>query len=239
RMGRDAARDDGHDLELQPFLDAISSNTIHLVSQLCELKHTKDKHKEDISNLRFEAFTDPLTKVLNRRGFFGLAEQRLAKYPAGIGACCMMLDLNGFKPINDRHGHDAGDLMLRGIAKLLRRSVARHDLIGRIGGDEFAVLITDVDEHGARVAATRLRDTCLSKRIRVTPEQTVEISFSLGAVFHEHVGPEIKLDEMLAASDELMYQRKRGGSAGMIFSRLSGNGDSTCVPGLNDSSAGV
>lgn len=235
RMGRDLEQDDGSGIELQPFLDAISSNTINLVSQLHELKHAKDKHQEDISTLRFEAFTDPLTKVLNRRGFFGLAEQRIAKFPEGVGACCMMLDLNGFKPVNDEYGHDAGDLMLRGIAKLLRRSVARHDLIGRLGGDEFAVLITDIDEHGARVAATRLRDTCLGKMIRVAPDTTVEISFSMGVAFHERFGSEVKFDEMLAASDELMYQRKRGGSPGMVFSRMSGVGDSTILPGLDDS----
>lgn len=238
RMNRDVDKDDGSDLELQPFLDAISSNTINLVSQLCEFQNAKDKHKEDLSSLRFEAFTDPLTKVLNRRGFFNLAEQRLAKNPTGVGACCMMLDLNGFKPVNDRYGHEAGDLMLRGLAKMLRRSVARRDMIGRIGGDEFAVLVTDIDEHGARVAASRLRDTCLGKRIRVTPEQDVEISFSMGVVFHEHVGSEVKLDELLAAADDLMYQRKRSSSPGMIFSRLASCSDSTLLPGLDDSSPG-
>lgn len=231
RMNRDAKQDSAQGLKLQPFLDAIASNTIELVSQLCSIKHSESKHKEDLSNLRFEAFTDPLTKVLNRRGFFSLAEQRFAKAPQGLSACCMMLDLNDFKPINDQHGHDAGDLMLRGIAKLLRRSVSRSDIIGRLGGDEFVVLITDIDEHSARVAASRLRDTCLGKRIRVSPDHTCEISFSLGAVYHDCVGADVQLDQLMAGADELMYQRKRAGQPGMIFAPYGqGNGDSTLAP---------
>ncbi|MEM9916056.1 MAG: diguanylate cyclase [Planctomycetota bacterium] len=231
RMNRDIAKDSAEGIELQPFLDAISSNTIELVSQLTAIKHKHSKDKEDLSTLRFEAFTDALTKVLNRRGFFGLAEQRFAKAPEGLSACCMMMDLNDFKPINDRYGHDAGDLMLRGIAKLLRRSVSRSDIIGRLGGDEFAVLITDIDEHDARVAATRLRDTCLGKKVRVAPDQTCEISFSLGAIYHERVGADVQLDQLLAGADELMYQRKRSGQPGMIFAHYGqGNGDSTMAP---------
>lgn len=233
RMNRDVEKDSAEGIELQPFLDAISSNTIHLVSQLCSIKHAQSKDKEDLSTLRFEAFTDPLTKVLNRRGFFSLAEQRFAKAPEGLSACCMMMDLNDFKPINDQYGHDAGDLMLRGIAKLLRRSVSRSDIIGRLGGDEFAVLITDIDEHGARVAASRLRDTCLGKRVRVSPDETCEISFSLGAIYHDCVGTDVQLDQLMAGADELMYQRKRSGQAGMIFAPFGqGNGDSTMAPAV-------
>ncbi|MEM1107568.1 MAG: HDOD domain-containing protein [Planctomycetota bacterium] len=227
RLNRDVEKDSAEGLELQPFLDAIASNTINLVSQLCTIKNKQSQHQEDLSTLRFEAFTDPLTKVLNRRGFFGLAEQRFAKSPEGLSACCMMLDMNDFKPINDKYGHDAGDLMLRGIAKLLRRSVSRSDIIGRLGGDEFAVLITDIDEHGARVAATRLRDTCLHKKVRVTPDLTCEISFSLGAAFHPCIGPDFQLDQLMAGADELMYQRKRSGQPGMIFAAHGqGNSDS-------------
>ena len=225
RMGRDVPRDHGDGLLPQPFLDAVSANTIHLVTQLCELKDTRSRQREDLGNLRFEAFTDPLTKALNRRGFFTLAQQRLAKYPQGVSAACMVLDLNDFKPVNDRFGHDAGDLVLRGLAKLMRRALARHDLIGRLGGDEFAVLLVDVDEHAARVAAARLRDTCLGTQIRVTAEHTVTLSFSLGVVHHPCVGPDVKLEQLLSASDEVMYRRKRSGTPGVIFSALTGKAD--------------
>jgi diguanylate cyclase (GGDEF)-like protein len=224
RMNRDPERDEEkNNLKLQSFLNAISANTVQLVSQLCTLEHKQTKQDKDFSTLRFEALTDPLTKVLNRRGYFNLAEQRLGKNP---GACCMLRDLTGLKKINDEHGHDAGDLILRGLAKLLRRSVARCDIIARLGGDEFALLITDIDEHDARIAASRVRDLCLGKRIRITPEKTVEVSFSLGAVFHESVGGDVHLEQLMATADELMYQRKRSGEPGIIFARFGSSGDS-------------
>lgn len=240
RINRDTPRDSAGRLKVQPFLDAMASNTIQLIGELAKADRRHTRQREDLGNLRFEAFTDPLTKVLNRRGFFNLAELRLDKTrgtPAPApgsgqvrgdqpltttaGACCMLLDLNAFKPINDRYGHDAGDLMLRGMAKLMRRSVARHDLIARMGGDEFAVLITDINEHAARVAATRLRDNCLDKRIRIAPDLEIKLSFSLGAVYCDGLGTTVTLDQLLAAADEAMYQRKRGGQPGLVFTRYA------------------
>lgn len=223
RMGQDTDRDNAGMLKAKPFIDAIASNTIHLVTQLTAMHEDRSNKKRDLSNLRFEAFTDPLTKLLNRRGFFALAEQRIDKLPQPVGVCCMLMDLNKFKPINDRFGHEAGDLMLRGTAKLLRRSLARHDIIARLGGDEFVVMITDIDEHDARVAAARLRDNCLDKRIRISPTNEIKLSFSLGAVYHPQVGQSMKLDQLLSAADELMYQRKRSEQPGLMFGLYGGD----------------
>lgn len=230
RMGQDPGRDKTAELKAKPFIDAIASNTIHLVTQLTAMQEDRSNKKRDLSNLRFEAFTDPLTKLLNRRGFFGLAEQRIEKHGQPLGVCCMLLDLNKFKPINDQYGHEAGDLVLRGAAKLLRRSLARHDIIARLGGDEFIVLITDIDEHDARVAATRLRDNCLDKRILVSPNNEIKLSFCVGAVYHPRVGQDVKLDQLLAAADELMYQRKRSGQPGLIFGRYGDASDEASTP---------
>ena len=229
RLGRDPGRDDGAGLSLRPFLDAVAANSIQLVAQVHQLKTSRRQQQEDLSNLRFEAFTDGLTKLLNRRGFFSLVEQRLEKHPAGVGVCCMMLDLNDFKPVNDRHGHDAGDLVLRGIAKLLRRSLNRTDLIGRLGGDEFVVFLADVSEAQARAAARRICDTALGKAVRIGPGREVPLSFSLGAVHHPAVGPPVPVDALLAAADERMYQRKRTGKPGLLFAPYVDPDGSTIV----------
>jgi diguanylate cyclase (GGDEF)-like protein len=224
RVGREPKHAENQQLEIQPFLAAMASNTLNLIGEMHQLQHNHAKKKEHLNNLRFEAFTDPLTKVLNRRGFFSLAEQRLAKLTAqagpGVSGCCLMLDLNEFKPVNDRYGHDVGDLMLRGLAKLLRRAIDRHQLIGRLGGDEFAIFLTDLSESAARAAADRIVDTCQGKMIRVNPKLTLPLSFSLGAVFCDRLGDTGGLDPLLTAADGLMYRHKRTKQTGIIFERF-------------------
>ena len=133
----------------------------------------------------------------------------------------MLLDLNEFKPVNDKYGHDVGDKILRGLAKLLRRSVSRTDLIGRLGGDEFVVLITDLTEEGARSAAERLYKTCHGVHLRVSDDLTLPVLLSLGAVYDTQLGESVPLDQMMAAADELMYRQKRTRKAGLLFGRVT------------------
>ena len=221
RRRRDRVRDDGRGLDRGALLAAAAADCIDLVTRTHRLETARNRQAEDLSTLRFEAYTDPLTKTLNRRGFFDLARQRLEKHCGDLSACCMLLDLNQFKPVNDTHGHDVGDLVLRGLAKLLRRSVSRTDLIGRLGGDEFVVLITDLSEAGARSAAERLYETCHNAQLRVSDELTLHLRLSLGAVFEPRLGEAVRLDQMLAAADDLMYRQKRTGQPGLRFGRVT------------------
>lgn len=216
----DRTRDNGRWLDRALLLSAAAADCVDLVTRTHRLETARNRQAEDLSTLRFEAYTDPLTKTLNRRGFFDLARQRLDKHCGDLSACCMLLDLNKFKPVNDTHGHDVGDLMLRGLAKLLRRSVSRTDLIGRLGGDEFVVLITDINEAGAHSAAERLYNTCHDAQLRVSDELTLTLRLSLGAVFEPQLGDASQLDQMLAAADELMYQQKRTGEPGLRCGRV-------------------
>lgn len=218
---RDRPRDDGRGLDRAALLAASAADCVDLVTRTHRLETARNRQAEDLSTLRFEAYTDPLTKTLNRRGFFDLARQRLEKHCGDLSACCMLLDLNRFKPVNDAHGHEVGDLVLRGLAKLLRRSVSRTDLIGRLGGDEFVVLITDLSEPGAQSAAQRLYDTCHNAQLRVSDELTLQLRLSLGAVFEPRLGEGAGLDQMLAAADELMYRQKRTGRPGLRFGRVT------------------
>ncbi len=221
RRRRDNVRDDGRELDRPALLSAAAVDCVDLVTRTHRLETARNRQAEDLSTLRFEAYTDPLTKTLNRRGFFDLARQRLEKHCGDLSACCMLLDLNKFKPVNDTHGHDVGDLVLRGLAKLLRRSVSRTDLIGRLGGDEFVVLITDLNEAGAQSAADRLYETCHNAQLRVSDQLTLKIQLSLGAVFEPKLGETVRLDQMLAAADELMYRQKRTGHPGLRFGRVT------------------
>jgi diguanylate cyclase (GGDEF)-like protein len=101
--------------------------------------------------------TDPLTGCLNRRGFEEQAEAAIAAACAADGSLAVVLvDLDGFKQVNDTGGHAAGDAVLREVAIRLEAAAGPHDAIGRLGGDEFAVLLPGADEIGAEAAADRI-----------------------------------------------------------------------------------
>ncbi|MFA9477469.1 diguanylate cyclase [Phycisphaerales bacterium AB-hyl4] len=206
------------------LVEAVTTDTMGMVTQLSRLEVAVGRQREDLDNLRFQAFTDPLTKLLNRRGFMHLAERRLEVAGAqGLSACLMMLDMDNFKPVNDRFGHEAGDRMLRGVAKLLRRSLDRNDLIARIGGDEFVVLLCSLDEAQAREVVERVTSVCLDRRIKVVrePEGEAMVRFSLGAAYADRVSSTLGLEQLLQAADEAMYQRKREGKHGVVFRSLA------------------
>ncbi len=207
--------------QVQQLVKALSADVEGMVVQLCQLEDAVGKQREHLSHLRFQAFTDPLTKVLNRRGFLRLAQRRLEQAVcANVGICTLVIDLDDFKPVNDRFGHEAGDLVLRGLAKLLRRNLDRADLIGRIGGDEFVILLTNVDENKARQIGLRLDAICKATRIRISPEETVPLRLSLGAAYCDAPARDTTIDDLIAAADETMYQRKHSGKGGINLRRF-------------------
>lgn len=212
-----AALDGAH---IQRMVQAVSVDCETLVAQLGQLENAMGKQREHLSHLRFQAFTDQLTKVLNRRGFVHLSQRRLeAAARRRLGVCVIVIDLDDFKPVNDRFGHEAGDLVLRGLSKLLRRNLDRNDLIGRLGGDEFAIELTGVSETRARQITQRLAGACIGTRVQVNAAETVSIQLSLGAVFCDHPPDDLAIEDMVAAADEAMYQRKRVGKGGVVFTR--------------------
>jgi diguanylate cyclase (GGDEF)-like protein len=205
------------------IVSALSADAETMVNQLCQLEHAMGKQKEHLSNLRFQAFTDQLTKVLNRRGFEQLAQRRLEiAADRGLGVCMVVLDLDDFKPVNDQFGHEAGDLVLRGLAKLLRRNLDRSDLIGRLGGDEFAILLMGIDEERAKRVIERIAEACRLTRVRVTPADAVPLKLSIGATFCQ-VDGDTRVDALVASADEAMYERKRNGKSGVYFAAFTGS----------------
>lgn len=157
------------------------------------------------------ATTDHLTGISNRRGFEVLAEHALAVCKRmGRAATLLLFDLNGFKQINDVHGHAEGDRALKTFASALTAAFRESDVIGRLGGDEFAVLLTGASEADAdRVLANLQERLKAASRIE---SLGYEVRFSAGTV-------EIDLeqlsgiDELLSQADVLMYSNKKAGRA--------------------------
>ena len=152
--------------------------------------------------LRDLATIDPLTGVANRL----LLDQRLAASVAsGDVVSVVYVDLDGFKAVNDRHGHAAGDEVLRTVAARLRDEVRPGDLVARLGGDEFAVVCDGLDASGARRLSVRLLDAVRA------PIAVGDVQLSVGASVGTATAPPSSADAaaLLAEADRAMYRAKR------------------------------
>ncbi len=162
-----------------------------------------DRKAEEI-RMESIASSDPLTGVLNRRGFERDATKCLAESSDDATGALLYLDLNEFKQINDSHGHEIGDQMLTIAAQRLKSSMRSCDIIGRPGGDEFVVLVPDVSEEVAEKLAKRLADT-LEQPYLIGPD-TLICSSSIGlALYPKHAQT---LTGLMRAADQAMYRAK-------------------------------
>lgn len=158
---------------------------------------------------------DPLTKIPNRRHFEEQAQDEFVRcqrthQPMSL----LLLDVDHFKWINDTHGHAAGDEVLRVFSDALAEQVRRIDVVGRLGGEEFAVVMPGADRERAEEAAERLRARVAGLRIDM-PTGLVRLTVSIGVtecdVWTEH------LAEALARADVAMYQAKTSGRDQVVF----------------------
>ena len=133
------------------------SPAMQLAAEVERLERELSAARAEMATLAARADTDPLTDTLNRRGFERELKRSLAYVKRyGTSAALIYLDLDDFKPINDQHGHAAGDAVLKAVAMVLERHVRASDLVARLGGDEFGVLLWNLDEAAALTKAQGL-----------------------------------------------------------------------------------
>ena len=162
--------------------------------------------------LRDLAMKDPLTGLLNRRGFFDLGEAALARARRhSVPWVLMMLDLDHFKRVNDNHGHEVGDRALALFARLLAENQRAGDLVGRIGGEEFGVLLSHANPAAAIAFDERLRERLLTTS---KAELGFELNFSAGLV-QALADPE-NLQSVLQRADTALYRAKGAGRGQMV-----------------------
>jgi diguanylate cyclase (GGDEF)-like protein len=158
-----------------------------------------------ISELESRVDVDPLTETLNRRGFERELKRSLAYVKRyGATATLIYLDLDEFKPVNDRHGHAAGDVVLKAVAAALLREIRASDVVARIGGDEFVVLLWNVADADALAKAAELEQAVYATPARFGAS-TMVVGASAGLAF---VGPLDTAADVLARADAAMYARK-------------------------------
>ena len=180
-------------LVCEPVGDDFTATIIDITDE-----KAKEKQMESI------ATSDPLTGVLNRRGFERDAAQRLTQSADDATGALLFIDLNGFKGINDQFGHEVGDQLLKIAAERLRKGLRSHDIIGRPGGDEFVALVPDVDDEVADRLAKRLTKT-LEQAYNIGRQQ-LHCAASIGlALYPKNANT---LTGLLREADQAMYRAK-------------------------------
>ncbi|KAA0590268.1 diguanylate cyclase [Azospirillum lipoferum] len=159
--------------------------------------------------LRDAALSDPLTGLANRRAFFAAIDRTVAgalRHDTPVSL--LMLDIDHFKEVNDTRGHDAGDVVLVALSRLLQRSVRQSDLVARFGGEEFAILLPNAPVDGAALLAERLR--CAVRDLAIPQDGAIlHVTVSIGV---STLTPDIdRADVMIKAADMALYQAKQGG----------------------------
>ena len=192
-------RAEGRDSEVQDLVDQLILATAEAERRISE-QRARISYLEGLSN------SDELTGLLNRRGFhlaLGAALARAQRH--GETGLLVLCDLDRFKAVNDRHGHLAGDSVLRSVAALLRKEIRRSDAVARIGGDEFAILMSDTRRSQAADRVLRLK-----ARIRdlEVPWQArrLRASASFGAAAY-NAGS--NAEGLLFLADQALYADKR------------------------------
>jgi diguanylate cyclase (GGDEF)-like protein len=189
----------------EPAKARARSRAARLAAEVERLAAEVEASHARIAELEARIDIDPLTETLNRRGFEREFRRSLAyvkRYRAS--AALVYLDLDEFKPVNDRYGHVAGDAVLKAVAESLVRHVRASDVVARIGGDEFVVLLWNLTD-----AAALGKAAALEAAVRATPVRlgysTLVVGASAGVAL---IGPRDTPAAALARADAAMYARK-------------------------------
>lgn len=170
------------------------------------------KLKTMLENEERLADTDPLTRLFNRRAFSESLERevdRARRYQEAFTLA--YIDLDNFKQVNDRMGHDVGDQLLKFVAAILDNHTRSSDIVARLGGDEFAILFPQTYGASAREGLDKLR-----RELNNTMEENEwPVTFSIGAVAFSR--PEGSIRDILKIADDLMYKVKKQGKNGLLF----------------------
>ena len=184
-------------------------------------KQQADRLRETLRNGLRLAVTDPLTGLHNRR--FAMASlRRIASQARASGRpfALMLLDLDRFKQVNDRHGHSGGDLVLREVAARLRSEIRGADLLARIGGEEFLIVMPDTDISTARKAAERIRRRIIEHPIHLPRSDTpLFVSLSIGVALGGGGKAAPSMEELIEQADRALYAAKSHGRNQVNVSR--------------------
>lgn len=202
---------------VQVFLTTGSFSKVYTQTELLaqvlkeklQAETAMDKLQQANAQLEHLASTDSLTGVANRREFMQRAEQEIARVLRNQNALCLLsMDLDHFKKVNDKYGHQVGDEVLKSVTGVCEHILRPGDLLGRVGGEEFAVLLPETRFDEASVVAERLRSAIEQHQTQSNGAQ-IKSTVSIGiAVFDPQ---QDSLKELLKKADDQLYQAKNNG----------------------------
>lgn len=185
-----------------PFLCAYTVTLSVLTYRLAQRIREQNRELERLNR------TDPVMQLPNRPHFEKRAAQELTRFHrTGRPASILLVDVDRFKRINDRHGHGMGDVVLKRIGALLRDGVREIDLAARYGGDEFAVLLVETDAAAAERIAERIRQAAALEVFEAEPGLSCTLSIGVAEVH----GDDASLDTWVRAADAALYRAKAAG----------------------------
>ncbi|TNE34312.1 MAG: GGDEF domain-containing protein [Alphaproteobacteria bacterium] len=181
-----------------------------LMEEVESLRQSLKHMTRRLSDAETLADQDPMIPVYNRRAFVReLTRVQASVERYGTGATLVYIDLNGFKPVNDTYGHEAGDYVLAQVAARLQESVRETDIVGRLGGDEFGLILSRTLPEDARHLLTRL-NMLFEQRPIIWKENRLNISLSAGVIGIHGGG---SAEQALNEADSAMYTEKRNSKA--------------------------
>ncbi len=194
-------------LSLQAFIGLTTVMALTLAAAVTGRRRSEKALRSLSTELEQLALSDELTGLKNRRGFLVLADQALRMARRAKVKCVLVfVDLDGLKRVNDERGHAAGDTLISDAARVLTSVFRESDVVGRVGGDEFAVFAL-LDEHdGATAVSTRLQAEIDRFNAQAVPSMRVSMSIGIEEL---HPSADTPLDVLLSRADKAMYEKKR------------------------------
>ena len=206
----------GHRVPVMVKALPIYNNEEEIIGAVEIFSEIKEENnlRADILKLQAEASQDSLTNVPNRKYLNAIIESKIREFKAvNVPFGVNFIDIDNFKHINDTYGHGIGDEILKLLVQTVQSNLRKNDIIGRLGGEEFVVVFSDINKQGLEKASEKIRTLVESSSLRLT-DNDLKITISIGATL---VNENDTVSSILERSDNLMYQSKKNGKNRVTF----------------------